>query len=272
VGAGVFACSSSNGNGAASDASAASDATPAADGGSMGPSDAHVVDAKRRGPYDSAASADDSGAVCPMPSDVSKWPVPEYRHAKHQPTACSAQAISDFDAACLASTSSMAACSTYQTANTTCYACLVSQVTDATWGPVYLANNVYQANIGGCIELADPANATCAQVQETASLCEHAACDSQCPVSSQASFTAYQECTAAADQEGCSQYVTQASNCLVAEDAGAAAVCAPTTTSFDAFFLAIAPLFCSGSTDGGTSEAGGPIEAGTDSAGDGPAE
>jgi hypothetical protein len=268
----LLGCSGGVSNGSTADAGSITDSA-AADGA---PADHAAVDARRRGPYDSSASYDDSGALCPMPAALSNWPTPEYRHAKHEPTACSLPAITAFDTACLGANSSMTACMTFMTANATCYACLVSQATDATWGPVYLANNIYQANLGGCIELTDPANVSCAQAQEYSELCEHAACDMQCPVTTSASFTAYQECTAAADQEACSQYTTAAVNCLGAEDA-AGSICNPPSSSFDAYFLAIAPLFCSGASDGGASEAGpadgGPVEGGGgDGGSDAPAE
>jgi hypothetical protein len=266
AGVALYGCSATS-SGAAPDGGSVTDGASVTDGS---PAD-RVADAKRRGPYDSAASYDDSGAICPMPADVSRWAPPEYRHAKHQPTACTAQEIVAMDTACLASGSSKSACTAYMTANATCYACLVSQATDATWGPVYLENNIYQANIGGCIELTDPTNTSCAQAQETAAQCEHAACDTQCPVSSSASFSAYQQCTAAADQEGCTQFITAATTCLGAEDAAASVCNPPASTTFDAFFLAIAPLFCSGVGDGGPGD-GGPAGDGGADAGDAAAD
>jgi hypothetical protein len=244
------------------------------------PGDAGLAEAATHkdatGPYDSSGSGgdDSSATTCPTPADMSSWKPPAYVPAKHQPGACSAQQISDFDKNCLnASSKSTAACDAFRTASATCVSCLVTTtLTDATWGPLVVDNGTYQGNIGGCLELAAPGNASCAQAQQAMERCAHAACDGPCPVTDQASFSAFQQCVNTADQEACSQYVT-AANCLTTIDASAAAACIPSQNeSFDTLYMALAPFFCGGTADGGAAEAGaaegGPEAGSTDAAGD----
>jgi hypothetical protein len=210
------------------------------------------------GPYDSG-TYESGGPTCPTPADISTWTPPAYKHAKHDLTACTAQNLADFDTNCVnASTKSTSACKTWETANATCTACLVSLSTDSTWGPLYKDNGSYQLNIGGCLELTDPSGATCASAQEAAELCGHAACDGPCPVTDQASFTAWQQCLQTADADACGQYVTPANNCLSAETAAAAQVCVPSQSStFESVLLAMAPVFCGGGgSDGGAGDGG----------------
>jgi hypothetical protein len=212
-------------------------------------------------PYDSAVSGgDDSSAPsCPTPADVSKWTPPAYKPAKHVPGACSSQALSDFDKYCLNSASaSTANCNAFKTANATCVACLVTTtLTDATWGPLFVANGTYQVNLAGCLELAAPGNTSCQAAMQAAGLCLHAACDGPCPVTTQATLAEYHTCTHTAETEGCSQYVT-AANCVASIDASAAQACIPAQTqSFDSVFLGMAPYFCGPGGDGGVPEGGG---------------
>jgi hypothetical protein len=241
-------------------------------------SDASTADApphhEASGPYDSSSGGGDStSSTCPTPVDTSSWQPPTYKQAKHDLSACTAQNLADFDKNCLnASTKSTANCNAYKTSDATCYGCLVSQSTDATWGPLYVDNGAYQANIGGCLELTDPSSTTCDSAQEAAELCAHAACDSVCPVTDQTSFTAWQQCAQTADTDACGQYVTAANNCLSSETAAAAQACIPTQNStFESLFLGMAPIFCggggdAGAGDGGTTDAA--SEAGGDAAGD----
>jgi hypothetical protein len=236
-------------------------------------SDGSIADApthhEASGPYDSSSGGDSSSSTCPTPVDTSSWQPPAYKHAKHVPTACTAQNLADFDKNCVnANTKSTSACSAWETANATCTGCLVSQSTDATWGPLYKDNGAYQLNIGGCLELTDPSSTTCDSSQEAAELCAHAACDSVCPVSDQTSFAAWQQCAQTADADACGQYVTAANNCLSAETAAAAQACVPSQSStFESLFLAMAPIFCGGGGDAGASDGGG-TEGGGDAAGD----
>jgi hypothetical protein len=208
------------------------------------------------GPYDSAGSGgdDSSASSCPTPADVSKWTPPAYVKATNKPTACTAKAIADFDAACInATTKSTTACTTYKTSEAGCYGCLVSQSTDATWGPLVVDNGSYNINGGGCVELVD-GNQACATAQQTFEQCTHAACDKVCPVTDSASFTNYETCASTADNAGCSSYGTAAQSCLMADDASLTACTGP--QSFEPLFLQIAPVFCGGAGEGGAPEGG----------------
>jgi len=226
------------------------------------------------GPYDSSGSGgdDSSAATCPTPDDVSKWTPPAYVKAKHQATACTAKALSDFDTACInTGSSSTAACNTFKTSEAGCYACLVSQSTDATWGPLVIDNGSYNINGGGCVELVDPNSQACAAAQQTFEQCTHAACDKACPVKDQSTFTLYQQCAMTADSQGCSSYSNAANNCLATEGASAVVATCTGPQTFELLFLQIAPVFCGGASDGGAPEGGaveGGAEAGADAAHD----
>jgi hypothetical protein len=227
------------------------------------------------GPYDSSGSGgdDSTAASCPTPDDVSKWTPPAYVKATHSPSACSAKALSDFDTACINSSSkSTTACNTYKTSQAGCYACLVSQSTDATWGPLVVDNGSYNINGGGCIQLVDPNSQACAAAQEAFEQCTHAACDKACPVTDSSSFALYQQCATTADNQGCSTFGTAAQSCLASEDASAVVPTCTGPTTFEALFLHIAPVFCGGASDGGAPEGGaaegGGAEGGADAAGD----
>lgn len=256
----AYGCSSSSGNGGG----------PTGDGGSS----ADVVTHKEAsGPYDSSGSTgdDSSGGSCPTPADVSKFTPPAYEHAKHDATACTAQMLTDFDSECLnATTRNTATCSTWKTTNATCYGCLVSVETDATWGPLVSHNGLLSINSAGCVELTDPADTTCAPADQAEEACLEAACDSTCPVTSaQTSYTNYTACINTAAAEGCSTFVSAVSPACGSVTA-AAQPCLPANYStFEPYFFAIAPYFCGGApTDGGTeggSEGGGATEGGAES-------
>jgi hypothetical protein len=226
------------------------------------------------GPYDSSGSGgdDSTAASCPTPDDVSKWTPPAYVKATHSPTACSAKALSDFDSGCInANTKSTSACDAFKTSEAGCYACLVSQSTDATWGPLVVDNGAYNVNGGGCIQLVDPNSQACAAAQEAYEQCTHAACDKACPVTDNNSFSLYEQCATTADSEGCSTFATAAQSCLGSAPSAVVAACSG-PTSFEPLFLLIAPVFCGGASDGGAVEGGaaegGAAESGTDAAGD----
>jgi hypothetical protein len=211
-------------------------------------------------------------STCPMPADLSVWTPPAYVPAKFVPGACSADDFVAADTACFkATTATSAACLAFQTANVACAACLDSNSTDPTWGPLVNWSGVVDINIGGCLQLLAPSETACALALQTADVCPHVACDAVCPVTETDadSFTEWKVCAAAASADACASFIAD-SNCVATDDAAAGTPCneSPSAT-FDTLFLQIAPLFCGGA-DGGSGEAGTP-EAGTPEAGTGAA-
>jgi len=238
-------------------------------GGADAGSDGSTSDVVHRDVHPPPADDFDSGndgstSTCPTPADISSWKPSAFIPPKTSPGACSASDFTGYDAACLeATTSSSAGCTSFQMANPACNACLNSNSTDATWGPLVNWSGVVDINLGGCLQLVAPSEAACALAAETADACPHVACDAVCPVtqSNASSFSEWQQCARQASADACVPFISQ-SSCLATDEAAADTVCdvSPSAT-FDALFLQIAPIFCGGG-DGGSGE-GGAGEGGT---------
>jgi hypothetical protein len=219
------------------DGAGASEVLPSADGGAAGVT-----------PVNDAAPI---GTSC-HPGNVETFVPTAYRHATPSGQgACSssdggADPIQAYYEDCFGSGMTKAACDGFAASNPTCQACIESAATATAYGPLVLANGFVEANVAGCIEVEAPSEFACAQAQQALSDCELAACAANCPVVDQSSLLAYEECAAEADQGGCLAYDT-ASLCLQEEvEAGASsapeALCLSTT--FQAFYAAIVPIFC----------------------------
>ncbi len=136
-------------------------------------------------------------------------------------------------------------------------------------------------NIGGCIQLADPAQADCGAKVNAQFQCEVSACGGNCPVPSvqgtpnaqqQAAITAaqnaFQSCVTAADAATCKPFADASTTCLntFPDGGGAASLClngdlgSNDPTISDAAFIKLADLFCGGA-DGGTTP---PSDSGAD--------
>jgi hypothetical protein len=250
-----YGCSSSD-NGSASDA---------------GASEAAAIDSPVSHRDSSPITTDDAGGddgpaatTCPTPADVSSWPAPALHTPKTSTSACTAKDIADYDAACLnTATRTMADCTAFGSSRATCQACIESTSTDTTWGPLVAFSGVVNINLGGCLALVDPQSASCGRKVQDYDECVHAACDGVCPVTSTATFALWEQCQMTATAQGCGMYST-AAQCIGLDDAGT--ICSA-AGGFDAAFLAIAPLFCGGASEAGTTEAGPPVEAGATEAG-----
>jgi hypothetical protein len=157
---------------------------------------------------------------------------------------CTQAQISSYYNECFASTSTTQTCQTWTMANADCNACLENKETDPAWAAIVdLDNNSVQVNVPGCIALLEPCNVQCAEAYQAWLRCEQAACESNCPVGTDTqSFTNYANCTCAADQGGCSRWVTQCFKGL-AGPLHPASICV-TPTDFQTYFMNIAPLFC----------------------------
>lgn len=196
----------------------------------------------------------DTGPSCTpatvAPGDLT-WTPP------HAPdlTACSDQQIQDYFTNCLPGSGT--SCATYEklTANAACIKCIISQKTDATYGPlIAVPNGVVYANTGGCVALeqGDVTNTGCGAKIWEESECEDLACSDNC---AGAAFADYQKCTTAARSGTCAAEVT--AECNLA-DAGNVAACNLAATSFQALYTSIATVFCGGypAGDGGTPDGG----------------
>jgi hypothetical protein len=146
-------------------------------------------------------------------------------------------------------------------ANADCLACLFSIEEDSSYGPlILLANGSIQTNIPGCMALIDgDASAMgCGAKYQAYYDCIEAACGSNCPT-----YDDYVTCSSTARIGVCAPLLQQA----VCRRRPEYASCNAYTT-FEEYFFAIAKMFCSPGSDGGTTmDAGvGPGEAGVDDA------
>jgi hypothetical protein len=232
--------------------------------------------------FDTGPQPDGTGGSC-TPGDVTAFKPTFYAPAGPYSGACSTAQLAALDAACInTATSSTANCSAWQmdAANKSCNGCFIGQETVTTnQAPILAVANPGEANfnnVGGCIYIADPNNATqqaCGKAVQAQFQCELAAClgttyggvGSGCnltaPSATMADLNALDNCLMAADAAGCATYVTAATNCennLVDGGTGQLQVCLDgfTMTATDTQFLAVINLFCGTNSDGGT-DAGG---------------
>ncbi len=193
--------------------------------------------------------------------------------------ACSAQQITDFNANCFDSTTaSTAKCTAWTgtTANKACAGCMETSESVPNYGAIIdTGHGVVYANIGGCIAIVagDLTAGGCGAKFWATSQCEDLDCADNCPITDNASFTAYQQCTTAAATGACKVYAD--AECDTSPDAGVIYTkCSlPLTTAknFSDLVLAYGPVFCGGlPDDGGTSTDGGSSDAASDAPVDAP--
>jgi hypothetical protein len=218
--------------------------------------------APRSSTGDSAAPTDGSGGIdaplaCP-PASLDEWSAGAYHHAQPlQPAACNALLLNDYYTNCLGPSSSQDACNQEwgageDPAHATCQSCILTPSSATVWGPLIDygtggdggAGGTVALNVAGCVEILDPSQLVCATSVQVADECQHAACDTSCPVTDVASYTDWQACIDAAGTGECVAYL-QSAACVNAEDAGPAAACVTGQTFEDEFF-AIADVFCGG--------------------------
>ena len=205
---------------------------------------------------DSSTTEEDSATSC---QPVALATPPTYVPPRAQQAACSQDQIDGFKSSCLTSPTG-AGCTTYKTANPTCYACLDSTSTDPTRGPiVYYANRaIGTLNVSGCfgLLLGDTSPNSCAAADELLRDCEEAACEVSCDVAHNTSnLTAFNACKKAAESTVCSSYLPADSNrCAgIIADASPVALCYGTSgETFAQRFNDLALLFCGAApSDGG---------------------
>ncbi len=177
------------------------------------------------------------------------------------PTACSAQEITDYYAKCYdATTSTTQACTAFQNAAKNCVKCMVTVSTATKWGALISTDGVITANIGGCIALKEgdvTANGCGAKYQATYQ-CGLAACEANCPILSDdnnVSFKAYQKCLSDAKKTVCKTY--EDAKCKSTAPGDAVDLCQDQAQGFQDYFTIMGTVFCGGYTsDGGVSDAG----------------
>jgi hypothetical protein len=157
---------------------------------------------------------------------------------------CEAQDLVDLYAACLGTDATDDTCSSYQSSSPGCASCVLSASTDGSWGPIVVFSDTTIVNQSGCLALVDPAATACAESAQAQTECEHAVCDASCPVSDPASFSAWQQCQAEADQGACAGYDGACLDAALGADAGGAS-CGG--VDFPTAFTNVATVFCGSS-------------------------
>lgn len=200
---------------------------------------------------------DDTGPVC-APGDTSKF-MPTWGAPVHDPTACTPAQIQGYADACIGGTTCTAF--TGDAANKACVACLATPDTATSYGPMVVHMSWREINVAGCYAITDgDASAmSCAAKAEALNECDRAACEPNCPLpkGDQAAFSAFQTCLQNAPAASCAMYASA----LCADAGVAGALCdgngpsGPVMT-FKDYFLLVAPVFCSGASDGGTTDGG----------------
>jgi hypothetical protein len=195
------------------------------------------------------------GGACPSdsgscsPGDLTTFGpsrVPALAGTPHS-AACTTAQITDLFDACASSTGSGAACATFQSSYANCYACVLTPIGGASYGPILSVGGFGEVNVGTCIALAEPCNQDCGYAVLAELECQFQACN---PGGSCASPTADLACFSAALTCGCSPFAFVASACTKELQAAptehpAASVCIGNSTeTFADNFVRIANYFC----------------------------
>jgi hypothetical protein len=134
-------------------------------------------------------------------------------------------------------TATTTACSGWlaDTTHATCVSCFLGPVTAKTWAPfVYTVNGgeAEYVNVGGCLALAAPGDAMCAEAIQALLTCDIAACVINCPIPTddsapdfKAAVNALNACFDAADVGGCQNLAQYAKPCAGLADAAPTSFC-----------------------------------------------
>jgi hypothetical protein len=177
-------------------------------------------------------------------------------------------AIQGFFASCLSTLATTDLCSAFRTQYATCFDCILTPESAATYGPIIDHGGFVTGNVAGCIELSGTADTgagdlPCAEAVQARTGCELAACQANCPVHDAASLASYDTCADQADKGGCQSYLAAAS-CEdgVADAGGPATDCL--LQDFKSFYDAVVPRFCGKAAPAGGdagADSGGPLDA-----------
>jgi hypothetical protein len=190
----------------------------------------------------------DAGAELPAttcaPSSAAGWSPAWVPPTGASQGLCAPQDLADLYAACFGAQATDDSCSSYESSSPDCASCVLSASTDPSWGAIVVFADTTVVNEPGCLDLVDPGEAACAQAAESQTECEHALCDSSCPVSDAPSLAVWQECAAEADQGTCGAYDGTCFDAALAADGGGA-LCGG--ADFATAFANVATVFCGGS-------------------------
>jgi hypothetical protein len=216
-------------------------------GGSFAETDDGSADGSLTGGPDSAAQATEAGGCHPGYVVTFQSSPNEYHPATAAWQGVCTQAETDtFYADCLGSTATSSACAGFKSDSrySVCVACIETPQSASHYGPLVDYGSFIAPNVAGCIELTDPNGLACATKIQTATACELAACQANCPVNgSPDSLAAYDSCTKAADDGVCQSYALAASSCRRAEqDSGLSAPCL--NSDFASYYSEVVPVFC----------------------------
>jgi hypothetical protein len=191
----------------------------------------HPMDASREAAGDAAKDASTcvkvsvtpapahGGPACPTdgsacyPGDLTKFTstwVPPVAGAPYA-NQCTEQQITDAYTNCFGPGATISGCMQWEGANAGCLHCMVTDSTAPRWGPVIFflngPNQLTALNIGGCIDLAEPCNLSCAEATLADLECVFAACTHSSSPCATASNSDVESCIGAADSTcGCMAY------------------------------------------------------------------
>jgi hypothetical protein len=217
---------------------------------------------------DDAATGDDGAAAACVPADETGFTA-TWHPAKAHTASCSSAQIDAYHK-CLQdgqTQASPASCTPFNGSNATaankaCVACILTQDTAASYGPIVVHKGTIEMNVPGCLAVAtnDLQGTGCAGKYQAASACRNASCAANCPVNDDPSFQAEQQCEQAAAAGTCKTFEDAAGCADALVEAGGAPAACLAGQSFDDLYDAIVPIFC-----GGADADGGPAtDAGTD--------
>lgn len=148
------------------------------------------------GGKDGNTGTDSGGGQCPTSDptcevcDVTSFsPIPQGTPTLHA-NKCPAADISAFVTACLADNATQATCTAWQnaenTSNANCLACVFTEATTASWGPLVCDQQGCKLNVPGCLDLAlgqqaqenQTSNGSCGDFLSASYGCQDTACGS----------------------------------------------------------------------------------------------
>jgi hypothetical protein len=201
-------------------------------------------------------SGANDGGTCPAPvsgtcgmADIAGFAPTWVPPSGYHQGLCAPGQIDDVYNGCFATGATELSCSTSESSEPGCFSCIFSEEgASASYGPIIdTTNGISEINQAGCIALLEPCNLKCAEQVAASFQCENTACETNCPVADDPSFTAFENCEATAagcDPNGCDVFVTESA--CASELTGPthpASICASAAT-FEDYYNAVVPVFC----------------------------
>ena len=246
---GSHASDSGQDGGVVSDAGGGSDASSndsgAVDAGIDAGFDAGIDSGTDAGIDAGVDSGTDAGSVGCTPQSVGGFTPTWVGTTGSNQNKCTPAQTAAVYTGCLATGATNATCNAAFAANPVCAGCIFTPDTATLYGPVIeLSNGVVSINQAGCVALADVAETQCGHTMQAQTQCEDKSCKTNCPVTDQASFTAYQTCVTSSDTGGCASYKSAATTCENAISFFSNAQTCFTGTTFQQLYTNVVPIFC----------------------------